>query len=621
MAVSNDAMLRALHQADPSTLNKRYTDSQLLAAYNAMLAKKAPAPSVAAPVAAPASAAATPTPTVVTAPAATTPAVAPLPSDTIVTQAAPPPVSTNVAAATLTPDQMLRYIHQKDPSTLNNRYSDAELRNEYNKLSGTASAPIVTVPVTQPTQSQTTATTPAASPPATTASASTSNDEMLRYIHEKDPSTLNNRYSDAELKAAYDKIKGSTATQAQSPAPAPANNGTTSTASTDAGTTPATAAATSTTSSDATAFKYPSNDEMLRALHEKDPSTLNNRYSDADLKAAYDKTVRKVTGSGSSGGTTTGGGGSTTGGTTSGSGSDTSTGSSGSTGATDSGGGGSTDTTTAGGIPQDYTDRFNQTVQLGTDYGNKLIDQLGIGGEFIPRVQEGPSDTYYNDLSNLRSLAGTAGNLSPLDNESLDVARAALPGLDSQENQALRSAAVADVNNQFSQAKQQLLRYQGGMFAPAQRAAQIAQLGSARVGAQRTLARDLLIQNIQEKKDARNAFTNLTQQVGSRADSRVQNLQGLLQTGGQFADSLKSQGQQFNASSAGQEVAARTGALVGGVGAASSLLGGYKAEDFQMTALNEALAAKDKEIAAQKAISDSTLAAQERIMKALGSKI
>lgn len=613
MAVSNDAMLRALHQADPSTLNKRYTDSQLLAAYNAMLAKKAPAPAPApAPTPAPAPVAPPPvaTPPPVVAPPVTAPAVAPLPSDTIVTNTPPP--STAVASATLTPDQMLRYIHQKDPSTLNNRYSDAELRNEYNKLSGAGAPPVVTAPVTQQTPAATTPA-PASTPPATTTPAPTSypaNDEMLRYIHQKDPSTTNNRYSDAELRAAYDKIKGAAPAQSSSPAPAPANNGQTST------TTDSTPAQTTTA-----AQTYPSNDAMLRALHEKDPSTVNNRYSDADLKAAYDKTVRKISGPGSSGGTPPAGGGSASGGTQGGGGVDSSAGGSGSTGTVDNGGGGSFDTTTAGGIPQDYKDRFDQTIQLGTDYGNKLIDQLGLGGQFIPRVQEGPSDTYYNDLSNLRSLAGNAGNLSPLDNESLDVARAALPGLDAQENAALRSAAVADVDRQFGQAKQQLLRYQGGMFAPAQRAAQIAQLGGARVGAQRTLARDLLIQNIQEKKDARNAFTNLTQQVGSRADSRVQNLQGLLQTGGQFADSLKSQGQQFNASSVGQEVAARTGALVGGVGAASSLLGGYKAEDFQMTALNEALAAKDKEIAAQKAISDSTLAAQERIMKALGSKI
>lgn len=412
-------------------------------------------------------------------------------------------------------------------------------------------------------------------------------------------------------------------------------------------------------------------DQMLRALHEADPRTLDKRYSPAELQAAYQKIVASKTAAPTPAPTpapaptapapapaptpvapapppaptpvipapdrTSGPTGPTPGGTggvyqppppggfmppPAGPGPGTSTGSSSGplVGPT-----GPNPNADVGGVivgeNDAYKQKFDETVRAGEQYGVDLVNKLGLQGQFLGNVREGPSTSYYDDLAALRAKTGTAGDPTALDSEALGVARNALQGLNSQENQALRSAAVADVNRQFGTQQQALMRYQGGTQPTSQRTAQLAQLGGARVDAQRSLARDLLIQNIQEKKDARNAFGSLTQSIGSRGDARSQGFSGMLQAGGQFADNLTMQGQQFNTGSRAQETAARTGALVGGVGASSALFGGYQAQDFQAKALQDALEAKDKEIQATKDINKQTLDAQERIMKQLAGKI
>lgn len=290
---------------------------------------------------------------------------------------------------------------------------------------------------------------------------------------------------------------------------------------------------------------------------------------------------------------------------------------------TTTGGGTDTPTDTPAAVdPLDpkYIERFEKTIGLGKEFGNGLIDDLGLRGEFLGRIQEGPGEDYYADLAALRARTQNADQLSALDEEALAQARLGLGGLDSAENAALRSAAKQNVNRQFGLEEQKLLRYQGGMGSSMQRAAQMADLSRNRVDSQRSLERDLLVENIQQKKDARLAFSNLTNAVGARQDSRVQNLSALLQSGNQFADSMTMQGQQFNTGTAAQEQAARTGAYVGGIGTTMSALGGYAAEEFQTKALEEALKAKREEIEATKQLTASSLAAQQQIINSLAGQ-
>lgn len=301
----------------------------------------------------------------------------------------------------------------------------------------------------------------------------------------------------------------------------------------------------------------------------------------------------------------------TTGGT---GGAGTTTGGSGGTTTTSDG----TSTTTATTPALTNDQKWQQVLDKGTSLGNSLTDQLGLRGEFLGRVNTDVGADYTNDLNNVRTRLATASDPTALDQEALTNARNALPGLDASENSALRSAAVADLNRTYGQQQQQLLRYQGGIGSPIQRASQISALGGQRVEAQRGLARDLLVANIQAKQQARDSFSNLTNTVGQRADTRTAQLSGLVQAGDQYADTYKQSGQEFNTGSQGTEVAARTGALVGGLGTASSLYGGFRAEDFQNTALVQSLAEKDKEIQANKDIAKQTLDAQDRIFKSLG---
>lgn len=432
--------------------------------------------------------------------------------------------------------------------------------------------------------------------------------EMLKALHKADPSTLNKRYTDAQLLAAYNKLSSATKTPAKTTTPSNTTNvPVTGGASVSIPTTESPAiqaAGTTQTTVPATEIdpqRVATRIEYLKEVRPNDPQIAELQAKLKTYNAAHGTTG----GSGGTGGTggTNGNGGTTPSGT-------------------DSNGNPVTETTPSSiAITPEMIDRFNQTVNLGKTFGNSLIGDLGLQGQFLGRVAEGPSDSYYSDLANLRTLAGNAGNPSALDSEALANARAALPGLDSVENSALRSAAVQDVDRQFGQARQQLLRYQGGLGSAMQRSAQIEDLGAKRVDAQRSLARDLLIQNIQEKKDARNAFAELTGQVGARADSRTQNLNALLQTGGLGADQMKQTGQQINTGLQASETSARTSALTGAIGAVGSAVGGYKAEDFQNTALQEALAAKDKEIEATKTLAQKALESQEKIANMLKGQI
>lgn len=473
-----------------------------------------------------------------------------------------------------TTSEMLKAIHKADPSTLNKRYSDAQLLAAYNKLS---KKPVATT-ATTPAQSSTT------SSPATTATTATT------PVTPIDPQRVQTRIdylkdvrpNDPQIAELQDKLASN-----QTMSDVVGSSVTTPATTTSTAVEPETGAA-----SQGDPTRIQTRIDFLKRTRPNDPeiATLQQRLS----------AITNPPGGGGGGG----GGGTVV---------DT-------PGTVDTPGG----VTVPSGsveITPEMVDRFNQTVTMGKQFGNSLIDDLGLRGEFLGRVSEGPSDSYYADLNNLRTLANTANAPTALDTEALGYARNALGGLDTVENQALRSAAVQDVDRQFGQARQQLLRYQGGLGSAMQRSAQMSDLGAKRVDAQRSLARDLLIQNIQEKKDARNAFAELTGQVGSRTDSRTQNLNALLQTGLLGADQLKQAGEQFNVGSQSAETSARTSALTGGIGAVGSALGGYKAEDFQNLALKEALSAKDKEIEATKTLAQKALESQEKIANMLKGQI
>lgn len=278
-------------------------------------------------------------------------------------------------------------------------------------------------------------------------------------------------------------------------------------------------------------------------------------------------------------------------------------------------------TTDPTGISADDRKRFEDSINMGRDFGNQLINDLGFSGDFLPRIDVGPSAQYVADLERLRGLAGTSGNLDPLEEEALANARNALSGLDSAENAALRNAAKSQIDRAASAATRQLMRYQGGLVSQGQRTAQLADLSRGRIDARRNLERDLLIENIAEKTRAREAFSNLASTTSQNRSQRQLGYNQAVISGQGNADALTSAGQQFNALQKASELSTRASTYLGGIGTTTGLLGGYAAEDFQNKALTEALAAKDKEIEEMRRLNAETLAAQERIMKTLSGRI
>ena len=129
--------------------------------------------------------------------------------------------------AALSIDQMLRKIHDKKPSTLNQRFSDAQVKALYAQLFPAAQQsaqqqPAQAVPAeTTPAQTVPAQTTPAQTQPAQatrkTPSSGKTLDQILRSIHTKNPKTLNKRYTEAEARALYDKMFAPTSQEPAQP--------------------------------------------------------------------------------------------------------------------------------------------------------------------------------------------------------------------------------------------------------------------------------------------------------------------------------------------------------------------------------------------------------------------
>jgi hypothetical protein len=149
----------------------------------------------------------------------------------------------------------------------------------------------------------------------------------------------------------------------------------------------------------------------------------------------------------------------------------------------------------------------------------------------------------------------------------------------------------------------------------------MAQLDTASFDASRRLNRDVLIQNIAEKRAAKDAFTNLIGELSARKfQNQLQSNQATL-AGQGMHDEFTRLGQQYNTSLAEKEKSTQVGAVLGGVGTVSSLLGGYAAEDFQSKALEEALKAKEEETDKLLAFAREAQLAQEKALKQIQGTI
>lgn len=304
--------------------------------------------------------------------------------------------------------------------------------------------------------------------------------------------------------------------------------------------------------------------------------------------------------------------------------------------------------------------KIQTEIGVGEDFGRAVGDEFFSDGS-LGRIETGPGQEFQDFLTQLKDLQVKAGTrsgettgllsqqqadldrarlLSDLEKESLGIARGALGGLSTQENEALRSLAAENLNRETQASLRELSRLQGGRVRGAAATAQQANVLSGRVQQERLLGRDLIAQNINEKRLAREAFTNLVTQTeqnrtGRTADfskifaDTLAEVEGrefkqqalsdqLFGSAAQFKDQFVRQGDQFNLDQLAKEKAGQVGSILGGVGTITGLSGGFRAEDFAKELLQKSLQEQNKERQFKDEIINKFLEQQQGIFSQIG---
>jgi hypothetical protein len=161
---------------------------------------------------------------------------------------------------------------------------------------------------------------------------------------------------------------------------------------------------------------------------------------------------------------------------------------------------------------------------------------------------------------------------------------------------ALRENEEANINKQLAtQGRLASVQQARSGVRGAAANAQLQDLNRGAIDAQRGLTRDLITENINQKGQALDRFGRL---AGA-------------------SDQFRQTGQSLNTDLLKGELGARSGALLGGIGTTTGLLGGYRAEDFQKQAFNKALKARKQSENKQLDFAREALDAQNRIFEGL----
>lgn len=282
-------------------------------------------------------------------------------------------------------------------------------------------------------------------------------------------------------------------------------------------------------------------------------------------------------------------------------------------------GAGLTNSGTGASIDPKDLQMLKDQITLGTQFGNDLINQYGLNGQFLGRVNTDPSANTQAAIEAMKAQAQNAGNFTPLEQEAIDRDRAALAGLSAPENAALRENAQAGLDRTM----QTLLRRQamsnaGSGIQGNALSARYNPIYRDRADQQRGLERDLLIQNIQEKDAARQAFTNLVSNRVDAANQRQTTANTNLFGASSNADQFSRAGQLANQAAAGSEAATRVGTGLGAMGTVSGLLGGFRAEDFAQKGFTEAQSEFQKALDANLKMNKDTQDLYNKIFAKLG---
>lgn len=229
------------------------------------------------------------------------------------------------------------------------------------------------------------------------------------------------------------------------------------------------------------------------------------------------------------------------------------------------------------GTTSDTQAQFDETVEAGKAFADSIIQDYGLEGEFLGRVDE--------EGSNL--------------NEALALAKSNIGGLDAAENVAFKEAALTGMNQDFAKNQRLLASIQGQTgVRGAAAGAQSRDLLRDQMGARQGLERDLTLANINQKNLALDRF-------GVMAGS---------------VDQFNRTGQLANVGLAGQELSTKLGAGLGAIGTATGIMGSIDAANFAKAAFEESLAAQKQSEQNQLKFAEKALKAQQNAFNNFGGQ-
>lgn len=224
-----------------------------------------------------------------------------------------------------------------------------------------------------------------------------------------------------------------------------------------------------------------------------------------------------------------------------------------------------------------------------------IDDALSAGGKFRDLLKEGSFETVDDTrssemaayLARQKELAGEASGFSEREDKALSEMEEGLKGYDSEEVQAMREAAMAEIDRNLKTANYQNAIQQaraGVSGGAALAAAQDMQLQA--MEGKRGIERDLVIQNAQEALNRKQAFANA---VRGAEDARWNRTQGMEYQYGSFLgadEQALRNAQQFNATQRTNEALARAGLTLEGAGIYTGQLNSAQANQLAQQNVN-----------------------------------
>lgn len=270
--------------------------------------------------------------------------------------------------------------------------------------------------------------------------------------------------------------------------------------------------------------------------------------------------------------------------------------------------------------PSEDINKLVDAISVGESLGKGIIADQGLGGEFLGSVSEQIGPEQQAALEFFQNLASNSGQVTALEQEALDQARAALGGLSAEENLALRENAEKGIDTGFQSALRSLSSLQGQRGRIGVSGAQQRDLITGLLGAQNQLERDIIVQDLAQQNLAREAFTNLASGTSQNIFGRQLAAGQGLATNAQLADQFRLNAALSNIGLRGQEISTRLGTTLGALGTAAGTLGGFRAEDFAKKAFEESLAAKKESEDKQLALTNKILESQDNIFSQFGGQ-